>query len=73
MSVVSEKIHRRLVPFLVEGRINSPVLSASEVAGASGKTVVRVCVRDMRSKKQTESDLKKALADLDGVVLALVN
>lgn len=73
MSVVSEKIHRRLVPFLVEGRINSPVLSSSDASGMSSKMIVRVCVRDLRSKRQTESDLKKALSDLDGVVLALVN
>ncbi len=71
MSVVSEKIHRRLVPFMVEGRINSPVMSAMAGSGRSAMTVVKVCVRDARFRKQTETDLKKALSDLDGVVLAI--
>jgi len=48
-------------------------LSSSDASGMSSKMIVRVCVRDLRSKRQTESDLKKALSDLDGVVLALVN
>jgi hypothetical protein len=72
MSAINDKIHRRLVPFLVEGRINHPVLSATAALGRDEVTVVRVCVRDLQSRKKTETELARALSDLDRVVLSFV-
>jgi hypothetical protein len=64
MSVIEDKVRRRLAPFVAEGKIGAPQFSARDLRSAAGLTVsVRLKSASTRAES-VEAALQNAISDL---------
>ena len=73
MSVIEDKVRRRLAPFIVEGKIGAPQFSATVGPSAAALTVnVRLKAR-VRARPRVEAALHNALRDLGPDAQLVIN
>ncbi len=64
MSVIEDKVRRRLAPFVAEGKIGAPQFSAAK-APAAPQVMVNVRLKPSRGRaEEVESALHAAIRDL---------